>query len=351
MIKIKIKVRQRQEIVIIIFLLLISFLIQFYFLFILKVEIIYSHFFYLPIILSCIWWKRKGLYIALIFSLSVIILPLFDESNIFYLSIINNSLRALLLIAIGIIVVFLRENLHKAEEKTRNLLSELKRSNSELQEFAYIASHDLQEPLRAIISFSQLLEEKYSDKLDSDGKEYLEFILDGGMRLRKLVKDLLNYSRITTHQKPIKMTDIEKVLNEVKLNLKESIDETGAIITNDPMPVLRVDKSQIMQLFQNLVGNAIKFVSQKAPIIHISAKNDKSEWIFSVQDNGIGIEKEYFDRIFKIFQRLHTRSEFEGSGVGLAICKKIVERYGGKIWIESEVNKDSIFYFSIPISE
>ena len=301
--------------------------------------------------LSCLWWKRKGLIVSFIFSLSIIILPLFNGTNLVEFNIIENFLRAILLLIIGIVVAFLSENLLKAEEKTEQILKELKRSNMELQEFAYIASHDLQEPLRAIISFSQLLEEHYSDILDSDGKEYLSFILEGGIRLRKLVRDLLEYSRITTHQKPLKLTDFEKVLKDVKLNLKEAIEESGARITNDPLPKLRVDKSQITQLFQNLIGNAIKFVSQISPQIHVGANQNKSEWIFSVQDNGIGIEEEYYDRIFKIFQRLHTRSEFPGSGVGLAICKKIVERYGGKIWVKSEIGKGSIFYFSIPISE
>jgi len=348
---IKLNIKQNEEKAIILILVTISFIIQFYFIFILNVEIVYTHFFYIPIILSCLWWKRKGLIIPLVFSLSIVILPLLNGKNLVDFSIVDNFLRSILLIIIGIVVAFLSENLLKAEEKTTQILRDLKRSNTELQEFAYIASHDLQEPLRAIISFSQLLEESYANKLDSDGKEYLSFILDGGIRLRKLVKDLLDYSRITTHQKPLKIADFEKVLEEVKLNLKEAIEESGAQIAHDPLPKLRVDKSQIIQLFQNLIGNAIKFVSEKTPQIYIGANQTKSEWIFSVQDNGIGIEQEYYDRIFKIFQRLHTRSEFPGSGVGLAICKKIVERYGGRIWVKSELGKGSIFYFSIPFTE
>ncbi|MFX1273712.1 MAG: ATP-binding protein [Promethearchaeota archaeon] len=351
MVKIIIKIKEKEEKVIVIIFLIISYILQFYFIFFLNIETVYSHFFYIPIILSCIWWKRKGLIIPILLSISVIIFPLFNTTNIFDFNIIDNFFRAVLLIAIGIVVAFLSENISKAEQKTKKLMKELKRSNAELQEFAYIASHDLQEPLRAIISFSQLLEENFGDELNSEAKEYLDFILDGGIRLRKLVIDLLNYSRITTHQRPLEMTNFEKVLQEVKLNLQEAIKESGAIITNDPMPELRVDRSQIVQLFQNLIGNAIKFVSETKPRIHVGVNQNNSEWIFSIQDNGIGIEEEYFEKLFKIFQRLHTRMEYPGSGVGLAICKKIVERYGGKIWVESEIGKGSIFYFTIPISQ
>ena len=227
-------------------------------------------------------------------------------------------------------------------------MNSLKNSNLELQEFAYIISHDLQEPLRAIISFSQLIEENYGELLDSEGKEFFSYILEGGKRMKDLISELLNYSRLSTRQKPLKSNNFNDLLNNALFNLKESIKESGAIITHDELPTLIAEKTQIVQLFQNLISNAIKFRSGNIPKIHIGVKENLNEWLFSVEDNGIGIDPEHFERIFKIFQRLHTRNEYPGTGVGLAICKKIVERHSGKIWLKSEIGKGSTFYFTIP---
>jgi light-regulated signal transduction histidine kinase (bacteriophytochrome) len=206
---------------------------------------------------------------------------------------------------------------------------------------------DLQEPLRAIVSFSQLLEEEYYDKLDKEGREYIEFITEGAIKMNTLIKDLLSYSRITQRSEPLQKVDLQKTLDEAIYNLHESIKETGAVITHDEMPIIKGDKTQFIQLFQNLISNAIKFRSKKTPIIHIGVEKTNNKWLFSVKDNGIGIDSKYFGKLFNIFYRLHTKEEYTGTGIGLPICKKIVERYGGKIWVDSEPGKGYIFYFTI----
>ena len=239
----------------------------------------------------------------------------------------------------------------KAEEKLKETAEALERSNRELQHFAYVASHDLQEPLRMIGSYVQLLARRYKGKLDKDVDEFIEFAVDGVNRLQRMINDLLFYSRVQTRGKPFVPTDCNKVIEKVKMNLKVAIEESQAIITYDNLPVVLADESQLMQLFQNLIGNAVKFCDKKQPEIHISAERKNKEWVFSVKDNGIGIDPEYKERIFQIFQRLHSRDEYPGTGIGLAVCKRIVERHGGKIWVESEVGKGSTFYFSIPIRE
>lgn len=269
--------------------------------------------------------------------------------NPFTLENIDNIFRAMLIIIIGVVVAFLSENISRSEYRLKNAMDDLKRSNEELQQFAYAASHDLKEPLRAIISYSQLLEEYYRDKIDIEGKKFLDFILEGSYRMKKLIEDLLAYSRIATQNKTLKLTNLNDVLKDVLLNLQEATKETGAVINYGKLPILAVNETQIMQLFQNLISNAIKFQSDEIPNINISAEQKNNIWEFSVKDNGIGIEPEFFDRIFKIFQRLHTREEYPGSGIGLAICKRIVQMHGGKIWVDSEIGKGSTFYFTIPI--
>lgn len=228
-----------------------------------------------------------------------------------------------------------------AEEK-------LARSNKELEHFAYIASHDLQEPLRMIGSFLQLLSLEYGDRLDDDGREYVRFAVDGAARMRELIDDLLTYSRVDRKGKPFLPTDMEEVLDRVLLDLGHAVAETGAVVTHDSLPVIRADALQMMQLLQNLVKNAIKFRGEAEPRVHVSAAPGDGEWVFSVKDNGIGIDPRYREKIFVIFQRLHTRDEYPGTGIGLAVCQRIVERHGGRIWVESEPGAGATFLFAIP---
>ena len=238
---------------------------------------------------------------------------------------------------------------NEIKKKLKRTVAELKRSNTDLQQFAYVASHDLQEPLRMVASYTQLLEKRYKDKLDTDAKEFIHFAVDGALRMQKLINDLLSYSLVSTRQKPVKPTDCNSVLGQVIANLSVTIEQNNDIITNDDLPTVMADESQMQELFKNLVGNAIKFRSEHAPRVHVSAKQDRNKWIFSVQDNGLGIDLQYKDKIFLIFQRLHSKEEYPGTGIGLAICKRIVERHGGKIWVDSDVGKGSTFYFTLPV--
>jgi signal transduction histidine kinase/HAMP domain-containing protein len=236
----------------------------------------------------------------------------------------------------------------QAEEALKEKAKELERSNSELAQFAYIASHDLQEPLRMVSSYMQLLEKRYKDKLDDDAHEFIDYAVDGAMRMQQLINDLLAYSRVGTRGKSFEPIDSKNVYERAVDNLKVAIEESGAMILCDPLPRVMADASQLMQLLQNLIGNGIKFSGEGPPRINVSAEKKEEEWIFSVRDNGIGIDPEHQERIFQIFQRLHSRSEYPGTGIGLAVCKKIVERHGGRIWVESKPNRGSIFYFTIP---
>ncbi|MFX1380656.1 MAG: ATP-binding protein [Promethearchaeota archaeon] len=338
---------QRIRIIIILILMVVSFVLIYYFEIVLKTSILVAHFFYFPSILACLWWKRKGLIIPVILAIILIIFNLIPENEIFNIELLNNFLRAISLIIIGIVVSSLSEHILKREDEFNDIMEDLKRSNEDLQQFAYVASHDLQEPLRAIVSFSQLLEDKYYDKINKDGKEFIKFITDGAKNMNTLIKDLLSYSRITTHAKPSKIISIEKILKDALYNLQEAIKESSAVITYDRMPILKVDKTQFIQLFQNLISNAIKFRREEPPRIHISVKRINEEWLFSVKDNGIGIDSKFFDKLFNIFYRLHTKEEYPGTGIGLPICKKIVQRYNGKIWVESELGKGSTFFFTI----
>jgi PAS domain S-box-containing protein len=227
-------------------------------------------------------------------------------------------------------------------------VEELNRSNEELGQFAYIASHDLQEPLRMVASYTQLLARRYKGRLDSDADEFITFAVDGANRMQRLIQDLLAYSRVGTKGKDLLETSSEEALQRAILNLRGAIADSGAMLTHDPLPAVLADETQLVQLFQNLIGNAIKYQNPGVPRIHISAmKNGGGRWTFSVHDNGLGIDPQYFERIFVMFQRLHKREEFAGTGIGLAICKKIVERHGGEISVQSQPGKGSTFSFAL----
>lgn len=233
----------------------------------------------------------------------------------------------------------------KIQERTK----ELKRSNKELQNFAHIASHDLQEPLRTVSSYSELLARRYSDKLDNSGIEYIKLIVEATKRMKLLIEDVLTHSKIQKNLNDEQNSDINKVIEVVKSNLKATIEKNNVILNYDKLPNIMANNTYMLQLFQNLIANAIKYRKKDiAPIINIKVNSDDNYWIFSISDNGIGIEEKYFDKIFDIFQRLHTREEYQGTGIGLASCKKIIELYGGKIWIESKLNVGSTFFFTLP---
>jgi PAS domain S-box-containing protein len=237
----------------------------------------------------------------------------------------------------------------RAEEQIKRALLDLQRSNQDLEQFAYVASHDLQEPLRMVASYTQLLAQRYEGELDDKAQSYIHYAVDGAMRMQGLINDLLTYSRVNTQGRPLEPTDLHVVLGEALRNLASAIQESRAIVTNDDLPSVRVDPVQLQQVFQNLIGNAIKFRGKASPHVHVSAREEGGEWLFSVKDNGIGINTKHAEKLFVIFQRLHTREEYPGTGIGLAVCKRIVERHGGRIWFESEPGKGSTFYFTLPI--
>ncbi|MEX0782526.1 MAG: PAS domain S-box protein [Dehalococcoidia bacterium] len=240
----------------------------------------------------------------------------------------------------------------RADDAQKQTLGELERSNQELAQFAYVASHDLQEPLRMVASFTQLLSRRYKGQLDDDADEFIRFAVDGVTRMQSLINDLLAYSRVGTRNNAMEPTDVNFLIERVCIDLAPAIEESGATVTSTGLPTLDVDPTQFGQLLQNLVANAIKYRSPgRAPEVSVTAVREETAWRFTVKDNGIGIDPDYFDRIFIIFQRLHGKEDYEGTGIGLAICKKIVERHGGRIWVESEPHTGSAFHFTVPDKE
>ncbi len=237
----------------------------------------------------------------------------------------------------------------KLREERRQFQEELARSNRDLEQFAYVASHDLQEPLRMVATYTQLLAERYQGKLDENADKYIHYAVDGALRMQTLVQDLLAFSRVGRQGTDFKLVECTTLLQIVKQNLKKAIEESGAVLECEQLPAVIADSSQLVQVFQNLIGNAIKFRAAIAPVIRISAEKQDRNWIFSVKDNGIGIAPEHAEIIFVIFKRLHTRAEYPGSGIGLAICQKIIERHGGRIWVESKPGEGATFKFSLPI--
>lgn len=229
------------------------------------------------------------------------------------------------------------------------LAADLERSNAELKKFAYVASHDLQEPLNQVANYVQFLEMRYQDQLDEDAKEFITYAVEGVSLMQTLIDDVLAYSKVDLQGIEFELTNAGDALERALANLRGRIADSGAMVTRDPLPTVMADGTQLMQLFQNLIGNAIKFRSEQPPEIHIGAQRLDDEWLFSVRDNGIGIEPQFSDRIFVIFQRLHARDEYPGTGMGLAICKKIVECHRGRIWVESQLGQGSTFYFTIPL--
>jgi PAS domain S-box-containing protein len=252
-------------------------------------------------------------------------------------------------ISFGITSLRLRKAHEKAENALRESMIDIERSNAELEQFAYVTSHDLREPLRMITSFLQLLERRYKDQLDEDANEFIGFAVNGAKRLDAMINDILIYSRVAKKERNLTPVNLNIVLEQVYLNLKTSIEETNAELTQDKLPTLLLDEQLMIQLFQNIIANAIKYRSEKTPQIHISARKEFNQYVFSVQDNGIGISPEHLERIFTIFKRLHTNQEYEGTGIGLSIAQKIVQQHGGQIWAESSSDGGSTFHFSIPI--
>jgi signal transduction histidine kinase len=236
----------------------------------------------------------------------------------------------------------------QAEEDLARKVKELARSNAELEQFAYIASHDLQEPLRMVATYTQLLAERYRGRLDENADKFIGYACEGALRMQTLVQDLLAFSRVGRNCDTCAHVDCKAAMAEVLLNLGPAIQESGAVVTHGALPAVWADRSQVTQIFQNLIGNAIKFRGKEAPAISVQAEKAGQRWVFSVSDNGIGIAPEYAENIFVVFQRLHTRTEYPGNGIGLAICKKIIERCGGKTWVEAQAGHGSIFKFTLP---
>jgi PAS domain S-box-containing protein len=238
--------------------------------------------------------------------------------------------------------------LREAHDELEHKARELARSNEELQQFAYVASHDLQEPLRMISSYTQLIQRRYGERLDGDAKEFMDYIVDGAARMKQLIEDLLAYSRVGTRGRDFEEVDSSAALAKALANLRGAQEASGAKVTHDALPRVVADASQLTQLFQNLIGNAMKFRGDEPPRIHVGCETRDHVWVFTVRDNGIGLDTQYADRIFMMFQRLHNKTEYPGTGIGLAICKKIVERHGGRIWVESQPGQGCTFGFTLP---
>ena len=305
----------------------------------------------IPAFLSLKARDIRTIYIVAVVAtvLTVVAVPLKPPGDIF-----RPLFHRPLTIFIIWVVALLGAQSRRAEVERERLLGEVDRysqelrsSNAELQQFAYVASHDLKEPLRMVASYLQLLERRCGDKLDDDAKVYISFAVDGATRMDDLIRDLLTYSRVGTTKMNLKALDINQVMYRVRGNLKKALEESGAKIFTDDLPTVFADETQIIQLLQNLVSNAVKYRGSEPPVITVAVRELEGAWLFSVQDNGIGIPKDQQGRLFQMFSRLHTRDEYEGTGIGLAIAKRIVERHGGHIWVESEEGKGSTFYFTI----
>jgi light-regulated signal transduction histidine kinase (bacteriophytochrome) len=230
-------------------------------------------------------------------------------------------------------------------------VAELARSNADLEQFAYVVSHDLREPLRAVTSYLQLLEKQYAGQLDEKADKFIAYAVGGAIRMQELISGLLAYSRVGTRAEPFGLVDCESILDNALTDLRISITERHAVVTRDPLPMVVADDVQLRQVFQNLIGNAIKFCREEPPLVHVSAKRVGDNWVFAVRDNGIGIDPAQTERIFGVFQRLHTPEEYPGTGMGLPICKRIVERHGGRIWVQSSSSQGSTFCFTVPFQE
>jgi len=242
----------------------------------------------------------------------------------------------------------LRDQRRHSEEALAQKVAELARSNAELEQFAYVASHDLQEPLRMIANYTQLLAERYRGKLDAQADKYIGYSVDGALRMQALIQDLLRFSRVGRAEIEPRTTDCRAVVKQASRNLQAAIEESGAVVNYKGLATIMADPAQLTQVFQNLIANAIKFRGADHPVVQVSAKKKETEWIFAVSDNGIGIPADHWQDIFVIFRRLHTREEYTGNGIGLSICKKIIERHGGRIWIEAQATPGSCFKFTLP---
>lgn len=236
-----------------------------------------------------------------------------------------------------------------AQDQLRAYAEELQRSNLELQQFAYVASHDLQEPLRAISTFCEMLAKRYRGQLDAQADQWIGFVVDGARRMQALVQDLLAYSRLETRARPPEPVALDNIFHRAVENVRALAEETGASITAEALPTVCGDPSQLVQLLQNLIGNALKFRGGEPPRVHVSAARREENWVVSVSDNGIGIDPKYYERIFELFKRLHNADRYPGTGIGLSVCRKVVHRHGGRIWVESEPGRGSTFYFTLPV--
>jgi signal transduction histidine kinase len=284
-----------------------------------------------------------------------VLVVLLKERSLF----IDDDLRMLELLAQQCALVLINHRLvdelqdysEQLEQKVEERTEALRRSNEELRRYAYVASHDLQEPLRTVTSYLQLIEQRFPDKLNEEGREFIAFAVEGALRMKNLINDLLLYSRVENRPRTFTLVDMEQILDVTKHLLDATITEAGAVLTHDPLPRISTDEDLMRQILQNLIDNAIKYRSERRPEIHINAIYKDDCWTFSVRDNGIGIEKQFLERIFVLFQRLHNSADYPGTGIGLAVCKKAVELQGGRIWAESEVGQGTTFYFTIPVRE
>ncbi len=315
----------------------------------------------IPIILyAWRWGAAVGIVSGLLtIPLNTVLLLMLRESglNILFRS-RASAMGSLLVVVIGGVVGYLRDlsgelkvelaERKRAEGELQRILAELERSNTELEQFAYVASHDLREPLRMISSFMELVRERSSDRLDEETNEFIQFAIDGSERMQKLIDALLVYSHLGAQAKTFAPTNCDEVLSQTLENLKIKVNESGAEIMADPLPVVMADDVQLLQLFQNLISNAMKFQKDSQPKIKISVKEENHLYEFSIMDNGIGIDPQHVDQIFELSQRLHPQDEYPGAGIGLATCKKIVERHDGRIWLESELDQGSTFFFTLP---